>query len=264
MKILLSTGVGYLTHTLPEVEKMALDFGYDGVEVVMPPRHVGASEPLRDMSYSELSHAFSVHTPGDIYDQERFRSALDDACGVAQIAGATKVVAHPASLRYGGRKNVTDAIAYIQQKQQETNLTIVYEVLVDPAGLQSERQEQFKEQQAYETLEQWLTDIKEFDLPACLDTAHIGTWHIEPETLIKKLGNNLAHVHFGDYDANNKIEHLVPGTGTVSLAPFLRTLANTHRDMTLTLELQPPTTVMAVENAARTSIGFIRSALGKA
>jgi sugar phosphate isomerase/epimerase len=225
---------------------------------------VGASERLRDMSYSELSHAFSVHAPGDIYDQARFRSALDDACGVAQIAGATKVVSHPASLRYGGRKNVTDAITYIQQKQQETNLTIVYEVLVDPAGLQIERQERFREQQAYKTLEQWITDVKKYNLSACLDTAHIGTWHIEPETLIKKLGNNLAHVHFGDYDANHKIEHLVPGTGTVSLAPFLRALANTHPDMSLTLELQPPTTVQAVENAARQSIEFIRSALGRA
>lgn len=261
MKILLSTGIGYLTHSLPDVEKMAFDLGYDGVEIVMPPRHMGVSETRRDTSYNTLSHAVSVHAPGDIYDQPRFRSALDDACDIAQMIGATIVVAHPASLRYGGRKNVTDAIMHMKHKQQETNLTIVYEILVDPSGLQPERQEQFREQQAYENPEQWIADVKDYDLAACLDTAHIGTWRVEPVSFIEKLGSNLAHAHFSDYDTIHKIEHLVPGTGNVALVPFLQALANSHPEITLTLELHPPTTVQAVESVARQSIGFIREVL---
>lgn len=263
MKILLSTGVGYLTHSLPEIEKLALQLGYDGVEIVMPPRHLSASETLRDTSYDGLSHAVTLHSPGDIYDQRRFHSALDDACGVAQIAGATKVVVHPASLRYGGRANVIEAIEYIKQKQRETNLTIAYEVLLDPAGLAPERQESFREMQAYISLEDWLADVKQYDLAACLDTAHIGTWQRDPAELLEQLGPNLAHVHFGDYNKTTQTEHLVPGTGNVALAPFLRALANTHPDITLTQELQPPTTVQAVENAARQSIKFIKEALGE-
>lgn len=265
MKILLSTGVGYLTHTLPEVEKMALDLGYDGVEVVMPPRHMDAKESskLRDTSYSALTHAVSVHAPGDIYDQPRFRSALDDACGIAGMIGASIVVIHPATREHGGRDNVTESIGYIKQKQRDTNIAIVYEVLVDPNSVEKSRQEWFRKRQAYEKLEQWIADVKDYDLAACLDTAHIGTWNVAPETLLEKLGNNLAHVHFGDYDAEKKIEHLIPGTGNVALTPFLRTLANTHPDITLTVELQPPTTVTAVENVARQSIEFIRNVLEK-
>lgn len=264
MKLLLSTGVGYLTHSLPEVEKMALALGYDGVEVVMPPRHRGPKETMRDTSYDALSHAVSLHAPGDIYDQRRFRSALDDACEIAQMVHATTVVSHPAALRQGGRKNVTDAIEYIKKKQRETGLTIAYEVLVDPKGLRPEEQESFREQQAYETLEEWVADVKEYDMDACLDTTHIGTWQVAPETLLDQLSTNLAHVHFGDYDAEKKIEHLVPGTGTMDLVPFLQALANTHQDITLTVELRPPTTVQAVENAARQSIEFINQALGQA
>lgn len=102
MKILLSTGVGYSTYALPDIEKLALGLGYDGVEIVMPPRHLGRQETWRDTSYDGLTHALAVHSPGDIYDQPRFRSALDDVLGIAQIVGASKVVSHPASLKYGG------------------------------------------------------------------------------------------------------------------------------------------------------------------
>lgn len=49
MKFLLSTGIGYKTHTLQELEALALAEGYDGLELNMPPRHVSPEETIRDV-----------------------------------------------------------------------------------------------------------------------------------------------------------------------------------------------------------------------
>lgn len=261
MQILLSTGVGYKTHTLREIEALALGLGYDGVELMLPPRHLSAAESDRDTSYETLTAAPVVHAPGDIYDQARFRAALDDAVGVAQMIGAQIVNIHPPALAQGGVDNVVAGITYLKEVEQESGVTIAYEVLVDPAGIAIDRQAAFFEQQAYPTLLEWVGAIKDHHLAATLDTCHVATWGEDPTKYIEVLGEQLLHVHFSDYSVARKEEHLLPGTGDIELVPFLRTLVQQRPNITITVEIQPGITPDDVASRSRRSLSFIQHAV---
>lgn len=258
MKILLSTGIFYKVATLAETEKHVRDLGYDGVELNLPPRNRPTVETHRDVDYDALQHCMAVHVPGDTYDRERFTRALVDAVAIAERVGASVVNIHPAPLSLGGRAHVVWGVEEIQRVQANTSVTIVYEVLVDPEGIADERYEKFVRDQAYLSVGDWVADVKAYDLPATLDTCHIGTWKIPPASVIPKLGQNLRHVHFSDYSEARKIEHLVPGEGDVQLEEFLKALAVSHPDVTLTVELHPVNTLDEAVAQAKSSIEFIK------
>lgn len=261
MQILLGTGAGYKTQTLKEIEELALQLGYDGVELMPPPMHVPPGESQRDTNYASLTHAPVMHAIGDIYDQPRFRAALDASLTIAQQNNIHVINIHPASATFGGRQNVLEGIQYIKEVEKKTGLTVAYEMLVDPHGVHPERQAWFQEQQAYTSLEDWIQDVIEFDLHATIDTCHAGTWHKPPAELIKPLGQHLTHIHFSDFDQAEKIEHVIPGTGQVELKEFLHVLAKERPAVTLTVEINPGQTKEEVKTDAKQSLHFIHQFL---
>lgn len=261
MNILFCTGVAYKTHTLKEAEEFARVLGYAGVEIMPPPSHLPPEQRNRDTNYASLSHAHVVHGRGDIYTKENFRAALDDTIAIAQTANASVINMHPASRAHGGRQNVLDGIAYIKEMEEKTGITIAYELLVDPNGVHPGRKKWFQEQQAYDSIEGWIADVKEYDLAATLDTCHIGTWGKDPEAYIEKVGKNLRHIHFSDFNTTTKEEHLMPGEGNVSLIPFLHALNRLHPDISVTLEINPKNTKEEVEVDATQALEYVRAAL---
>lgn len=260
MQFLLSTGIGYRTHTLKELEELALAEGYDGLEFNMPPRHLPPEQTERDTSFEGVSSIRTIHAPGDLYDGPRFSSALRDAIALAEKVGATLVNIHPAALSQGGRKNVERGIELIKQLSTETTVTLSYEMLVDPYGLEKDRQAYFLEQQAYTSLEDYIADVKAHNLAATLDTAHLGTWHVPPHTVIPRLGKQLRHVHLSDYSSQLQREHLLLGEGELDLKKFLRTLQAAAPDIAVTVELHSPETREAVVSAIRDSMVYLRDA----
>jgi sugar phosphate isomerase/epimerase len=261
MQILLSSGAAFKVFSLKETEDLALSLGYSGLELMPPPAHLPPEESDRDTAYETLAHTPVMHAIGDIYDQSRFRSALDRSIAIAQQNYIQTINIHPASAAFGGRDNVVSGIEYIKAKEAETGLTITYEMLVDPNGVHADRKQWFIEQQAYTKLEDWIKDVIDFDLHASIDTCHAGTWNINPADLIEPLGSHLTHVHFSDFDTEKKEEHVVPGTGHVQLIEFLQVLHKAHPNTTLTVEINPATTKEEVINQAQASIGFIKTAL---
>lgn len=262
MKFLLSSGIGYRTHTLAALEKLALSEGFDGLELNLPPRHLPPEETIRDTSYDLLSAVGAIHAPGDLYDQKRFASALNDSVALAKTLKVPLINIHPPALSAGGRANVERGIDLIQRKTAETNLAITYEVLVNPYGLEKERRPYFIKQQAYESLEDYAADVKQHNLAATLDTAHVGAWGVDPRQFIRMLGANLKHVHLSDYSASLQREHLLLGQGDLDLAGFLQVLKGTAPAMTVTVELHSPRTKEEVKQAVRQSRQYIMQALG--
>lgn len=261
MNILLSSGIGFRTHTLAELEKLIMAEGYAGLELNMLPRNLPSSETKRDTAYEAVTSIKAIHAPSDLYDAPRFVSALNDTVTLAQQLNVPLINIHPAVLSVGGRENVIHGIELIKQKEEETGLTIAYEVLVDPNGLQSDRYEYFTSQQAYYSLEEYVADVKTYNLAATLDTTHIGTWKKVPHELITELGSNLKHVHISDYSSELKREHLLLGEGELDLVAFLNTLQEHNPDITITVELHPPTTKEEVEKAIKQSMEYITEAL---
>lgn len=263
MQILLSSGAAFKAFSLKETENMAISLGYDGLELMPPPAHMPPAESNRDTNYASLTKAPIMHAIGDIYDKPRFKAAVDKSIEIACTAKLNIINIHPASAFFGGRQNVLDGIAYIQQKEKETGIRFIYEMLVDVKGVHPDRQEFFTQQQAYVRLEDWIQDVIEFDLHACLDTCHAGTWDIDPAELIEPLGSHLTHVHFSDFDKEKKQEHVVPGRGHVELKSFLKKLKKTHPDITLTVEINPGENKAEVTTQAKASLEFIKSTLSQ-
>jgi sugar phosphate isomerase/epimerase len=261
MRFLLSTGIGYKTHSLRELEELALSEGYDGLELNVPPRHVSPEETVRDTAYTTVSTIRAIHAPGDVYDGPRFRSALLDTLALAKQLRTPLINVHPPALSVGGRENIQQGIALIKEMEEESETTIVYEVLVNPAGLEVHRQAYFTEQQAYTSLEDYVADVKKYDLGASLDTAHLGTWNIPPHEFIPVLGKNLKHVHLSDYSSKMKQEHLLLGEGELDLVTFLHTLQHEAPDISVTVELHPPATRAEVVSAVQHSVRYIKKIL---
>ncbi|MDP3997513.1 MAG: sugar phosphate isomerase/epimerase [bacterium] len=261
MKFLLSTGIAYKTHTLKELENLALAEGYDGLELNVPPRHVSAEETNRDKAYGTVSTIQAIHAPGDVYDRPRFSNALKDTITLAQQLGTPLINIHPPTLSVGSRENVIRGIELIKKMEIEYKGTIAYEVLVNPYGLEPGRHAYFLEQQAYLSLEDYLADVKGYNLAATLDTAHLGTWNIQPHEFIPALGEHLKHVHLSDYSSKIQREHLMLGEGELDLHLFLKILSKSNPDITVTVELHPPTTQKEVAEALQKSMAYIQQSL---
>ncbi|HLD26244.1 MAG TPA: sugar phosphate isomerase/epimerase [Candidatus Andersenbacteria bacterium] len=261
MRLLLSSGLAFKCLSLHETEALALDIGYDGLELMMPPRGMTSGETDRDTDFASVSRAPLVHAGGDLFDVPRYTQSLSEAVAAARQAGATMINVHPPAAQFGGRAHVVWGIEYLQQQQQAHGIDFLYEVLVDPGGVAVERQAWFAARQAYFTLDDWVRDVETYDLRATLDTCHVGTWGVEVAQYVERLGDRLAHVHFSDYNRTTRREHLVPGEGDVDLTGFLRALAARRPEITLTVELNPVETPAAVREAAECSREYIAQAL---
>lgn len=262
MQILLSSGIACQTHSLRQTEQFARELGYDGIELMLPPRHRRGGALETQGEITSLSTVRVVHAPNDFYDAARFRSSLTDALTAAQAVGAPVVTIHPASAYFGGRRNVEQGIALIKDLERSSGIVIGYEVLARAVGTDSGWHTHIAKQQPYRTLAEWLGDVRRYHLAATLDTCHVATWGEDPARYIETLGKRLVHVHFSDYDQRGAREHLIPGHGGIALSSFLRTLADRAPEMTVTVEVNPCTTPAESVRSAHESIQFIRDAVG--
>lgn len=258
MKYLLSSGIGYRTHTLREIEELARNEGFDGLELNLPPRHLPADESKRDTDYTSVTTIKAIHAPGDVYDYTRFTSALQDTLKLAEQLNAPLINIHPATLSEGGRENVVQGIKAIKEAEETTTITIAYEILVNPYGLEEDRQQYFLQQQAYDSPQDYVADVKKYDLTATLDAAHLGAWGIPSHEFIAALGENLKHVHLSDYSKQQKREHLLLGEGDLDLITFLKELEQRVQEtIHVTVELHPLATREEVVQAIRKSAQYI-------
>ncbi|MEX1997701.1 MAG: sugar phosphate isomerase/epimerase [Candidatus Andersenbacteria bacterium] len=227
MKVLLSTR----THPPQAVEAIALELGFDGIEVVMPSR----IKRMAPVNYDGLTHVYAVHAPLDYYDSPRFSQALKDAVAVAGQLGATLVTIHPPSAHpsCGGAMNVHQGLHLLKNYAVLHRCTIACEVLSRPKTPVHELQ------QAYRAPRYWLLDIVQHEVAATLDTTHVAAWNEDPTQYIGLLNQRLRHVHVSDYARKDQVEHLFPGTGDLNWPEFLGALRQQSQQQEISITLEP-------------------------
>lgn len=83
----------------------------------------------------------------------------------------------------------------------------------------------------------WNTPQEITHFPALtLDTTHLGTWGLDPETIYQSLNNHVRHVHLSNFDGK---EHLRPETGHLRLDKLVARMAADGYQGAITLELHP-------------------------
>lgn len=70
-----------------------------------------------------------------------------------------------------------------------------------------------------------------------LDTTHLGTWGLDPVAVYGRLKDRVRHVHLSNFA--NGMEHRPPTDGELDLCAFLRTLAGSNYDGTISVEGEP-------------------------
>jgi sugar phosphate isomerase/epimerase len=261
MRVLYSTGNLYRTHNLRESEEMLLSLGYFGMELMLPPVN-RESVKERDTDYGSVSSVKVIHARSDFFDGDRFKASLDNAVEVGKMISVDKINIHPASKALGGRENVVRTIEYIRLVEEKAKMDIFYELLVNPEGVSKEGQAWFKRQAPYESIDEYISDVKEFDLKATLDVCHIGTWGTDTVEVIELVGDTLAHVHLSDYDKTTREEHVQLGDGDLEIASVVQKLHETKPDLTVTIELFSSESRDKNEAMAKKSIEYINGLIG--
>lgn len=215
MKILLSTR----KQNPQSINQLALQMGFDGIELVMLSRHQEEQHP--DWTINDLEHVHAIHAPVAAYNHTGFASALNDAVSLADIFKSSVVNIHPPSAHeeYGGQDNLLDGLKLIASVQQKwPSIKICCEVLPRPTT------EKHILQQAHDNPMKWQADIKAYGLHATLDTTHLSSWGEEPSSFIRLLGPRLTHLHLSDYLEVTEEQHVFPGEGNIRWANFFKTL----------------------------------------
>ncbi len=263
MKFLLSSGLAYRCLTNLEIQQLALNLDYDGLELMMPPLRLTSHHKTdRDDKYSNLQALKGIHTPFLTFFKKDYSRSLDCAIRVAQATDVPLINTHPYSMRlmFGGRPAQEKAAAKIKKLEKNTGLTIAVEVMNKPRPPLSKLWRRYL-QQPFKHPDEWVAYIKKHNLHATLDTTHIATWGLNPTDYIEKLGSRLCHVHFSDYKKAIDKEHLIPGTGDIDCEAFLKALRQVAPNITVTVELNPFDTKEEVAYNAQQSISYIQRAL---
>jgi D-psicose/D-tagatose/L-ribulose 3-epimerase len=85
-------------------------------------------------------------------------------------------------------------------------------------------------------MSEFLSQVNHFAVRANVDVSHLALAHDGAQEL-RKLAGRISHVHLSDCDG---VKHgdLPPGRGTVDFPPYLRALADTGFDGTVSIELE--------------------------
>ncbi|MBN1179078.1 MAG: sugar phosphate isomerase/epimerase [Anaerolineae bacterium] len=272
--VTLSTGSLY-TYGLNRVFGMAVEAGFDGIEVLIDNRR-DTYDPayLRRLSAEHglpirvLHSPFTIDVPGWPPDQ---LGRLEHTVALAQELGVPTVVTHLPFRIYGivaqwhgerprqllvpvpwPRK---DAYYRSLENGGVEALEAASGVTIGVENMPS-RQILGRHFNAYRfnTLEH----LSRFQ-HLTLDTTHLGTWGLHPPAVYERLKEKIVHVHLSNYDGR---EHRLPMNGHLPLGELLRAMARNGYARTISIEVGPD--ALASEDEAlcledlRRAVGFCR------
>ncbi len=262
MKILLSSGSLY-TRPVEKAFRIALDTGYDGMEVIISEDLAGhgADSLLRDLN--EIIPIFVLHAPFNLIPGWGDRiTALIKTVDLAKKISVPMVNFHPPewlNLEVGFWRWMY-AIGDFQTELGGGAVTIAMENM--PYGGRLLRLNPY----ILRRTEHMVHFIEKRNLYLTFDCTHMGTANVDFEDNFLRLfrTKRVKNLHFSDY--RNKGEHLLPGRGTLPLANVLEYLKESRYDEMITLEIIPqelPEDDEAIKKALREMALHLRAELGQ-
>ncbi|ACM20029.1 TIM alpha/beta-barrel protein [Geotalea daltonii FRC-32] len=234
MKLSISTGTLF-TFPLEKVFTIAMETGFDGVELIINHefQKVNSRRLIKDLS--EILPVFSMHAPFMPLDGWGTQiDSLKRSVEIAADCGVKLVNFHPPSW-LGGEFRFWRWLYRIMDFQEEVgqegvivtleNMPWVGRFNINPHILSN--------------TEKMIDFLHEKNLFLTFDCTHMGSGKanfINDFYLFYNSGR-IRNIHFSDYGHGR--EHLLPGRGILPLTRFLNHLRNTDYSETLTLELSP-------------------------
>jgi sugar phosphate isomerase/epimerase len=246
LKLSLSTGTLYI-YPLRAVFRWARAAGFDGVELVVNPEAiVRGGQSVRHMADEEGVKIFSVHpTVVPLPGWWERHGGIEPTIRWAQQAGASVVVMHTPrapSLDCGEGLAFRERIEAWLPRLVGSGLRLA----VENKAIRTEMHRTY----ALSSLERLRAFADSYDLGLVLDTTHAGTAGDDLLHARRLFNGRLVEVHLSDLGGQvshlplSSIrtalgEHRFPGSGVLSLADLLATLASDGYAGPVTLEVNP-------------------------
>jgi sugar phosphate isomerase/epimerase len=215
--IALSTASVYPESTAVGFE-LAARLGYDAVEVMVGIDPVGQEiEAVRRLAQHHEIPVCAIHSPCLLITQRVWGNEpwakLEHSAEMAHEVGASVVVVHP-PFRWQ-RDYARGFIEGIAEMERRTGIAFAVENMYPWRAPR-------REMQAY--LPGW--DPSDYPYAnTTLDVSHAATSRSDLLAMAERLGPSLRHIHLTDGTGSAKDEHLVPGRGTMPVAPLLEHLS---------------------------------------
>ena len=234
MRISISTGTLY-TLPLMRAAEIAVDVGFDGVELIINQEFQRVNTRALVMELSDIIPILSIHAPfmpldGGGGPVDSLRMCVD----IAGDCGIPLVNFHPASWM-GLEAGFWRWMYRIQDYQREVGSGCVTVTVENMPWVGRFRLNPYILSQTGDMIE-FMTDR---NLYMTFDCTHMGSGKANFINDFYQCYNTgrIKNIHFSDYGHGK--EHLIPGHGVLPLTRFLNHLRNTEYDHTITLELSP-------------------------
>jgi len=197
---------------------LAVDLGYDGVEVMVALDDVSQDiDAVRALSEEHQIPVVAVHAPCLLITQRVWGTdpwgKLERSADMCHALGADVVVVHPPfRWQRDYSRTFLEGIAALEER---TGLAYAVENMY-PWRARN------REVQAYAP--SW-DPVEHDSAHVTLDLSHASTAGSDALAMARGLGDRLTHVHMTDGTGSAKDEHLVPGRGTQPCAELLDVLA---------------------------------------
>ncbi len=251
MLISLSTACLYI-YPLRKTFELAKRAGFDGVELVIGPEvEWRGPEYIRRLSQEYDLPILTVHPPlfgfpGWNKIHTSIEPYFDKAVQITRAVGAPLMVLHmPRAKSFDDRIGRGFIKKVVGAREQMNG---------GGPQLALENSSQFRARDPGYILRA-LPDLRGFadahDFPMTLDTAHVGTWHLDLLDSLNYFDGRLRNVHLSDLrEVPNWVlerprlhsylrQHQIPGTGHLPLKEFLRELKRRGYAGPVTYELSP-------------------------
>jgi len=257
-------------NTLPEAVKTIADIGYTGVEIMADVPHAfpGSFGPAhrRDLQKQLADrgqvvsnvNAFTLFQCGDTYhptwiehDLSKRRTRIEHTKKAIELAaemGATTVSLQPGGPMIGtglsddeAGKRFADGINQVVETARACNITL---------GIEPEPGLFIQDSQEYLAFKNNFFATEPVVKMNC-DTGHLFCVGENPAEVIRRMPDQIAHVHLEDIGANRVHQHLTPGKGVMAFNDIFEALESIRYTGWMTVELYPyETTAAGVAKAA--------------
>jgi sugar phosphate isomerase/epimerase len=248
-RLIFSTGSLYLMDTA-HCFVLAAEAGFDGIEVMCDDRW-STRDPLYLAALAERHRqpVLVCHTPFSSQLQGWDHPGdqvgrIEKTLRLAESLGAESIVVHlperiwlrrvrllGRTVRVPTRSSLRGLKPWFEEElrrfQRRTTVRVAIENM--PAGFLFGRPVShvwWNTVPEWSRVHRWLT----------LDTTHWATHGVNPLDALRAAGDHLSHVHLSNYDGR---QHRLPQRGRLDLAAFLRELASSGFEGTVSVELHP-------------------------